>query len=182
MFIYVAVEGAAGADFATCIDAAGVTHTFSNADATILFLQSTPGKLVTFDGARTDFRLLADAATDGYLTDWVKAHVTSINHIDIHEAFVLEFGYVTPLDSFAAAVGTTKVARVRALHISACSAAFAVRRTVAGKPQTWILPATGVRTTVAAQAQAIQFPPDQSWMITPLKLSALWAWVDVVRK
>jgi len=189
MFIYIAVEPTnaeaeaeseseteSNVAFGTCIDAAGETYTFTTADAMVTFLQNTPGTFVTFDGAQTDLRLLAAAASDGFLTDWVTTHVTSINHIDIHEAFVLEFGYPTLLSSFPAAVGTTKVEQIRALHASACSTGFAIRKTAAGKPQTWLMPATGMRSTVDAQAQAVQFPPDQSWMSTPFDVTSLWAW------
>lgn len=188
MFIYITVEPTkAGVEdetetnivFGTCIDAAGETYTFTTADAMVTFLQNTPGIFVTFDGAQTDLRLLAAAASDGFLTNWVTAHVTNINHIDIHEAFVLEFGYPTLLGSFPAAVGATKVEQVRALHASACSTGFAVRKTVAGKPQTWLMPATGMRSTVDAQAQAAQFPPNQSWMSTPFETKSLWAWAAV---
>lgn len=176
-------------------------HTFTEAQTLVKFLLSPDhanATMVTFNGLGFDFPvLMAQCDPDDATALRV---VARDRHVDIMFAFLVEFGYRASMNSFATCMGLEKswdgaaaaeskdmaaileycghdVTILQAVYSGGATAKRLVRKSNAGRLQTWVLPLAGMGDINANIASYRQNPPDTSWMTGPVDIGATFAWL-----
>lgn len=187
---------------AVVVDQDNNALTFSNGEKFASYLvhdDNADATFVSFNGLSYDFQVMFHVSKDVRVRQKLQ-DIAIHRHVDIMFAFLVEHGYSASMQSFAEPLGLSKtwsgkeaaegdadLARVKeyckddvvvlaSIYSSGLQKGMLSRVTKAKKMTQWVLPEGFFYDVSTCIHQWTVSPADQSWMTTPLSVSAMYAW------